>query len=71
MYTEKETIKAMQLSNELLEIIENVDNFTQSDLQGVLQARVITNVILQKKKQLKAMEKIYEAVCDVLSLMEK
>lgn len=39
----KEQLKALELSDELLEIIDNQDEFTRSDLQWVVEARVMTN----------------------------
>lgn len=42
-------IEVMNLSSRILEIIENVDDFTQSDLQGAVEA-VIMNAVNYGKK---------------------
>lgn len=39
----KEQLKIFELSDELLNIIDNQDDFTRSDLQGVVEARVMTH----------------------------
>jgi hypothetical protein len=39
----KEQLKVFELSDELLNIIDYQDDFTRSDLQGVVEARVITH----------------------------
>ncbi len=38
-----EQLRVLELSDELLNIIDNQDDFTRSDLQWVVEARVRTN----------------------------
>lgn len=42
-------IEVMNLSSRILEIIENVDEFTQSDLQGAIEAVIMQAINYGKK----------------------
>ncbi len=39
----EELLKISQLQEELLDIVYNADEYTTSDLQGVIEARIRTN----------------------------
>jgi hypothetical protein len=46
--TKEELLKVMEYSNEILEIIDNRDDFTRSDLQGIVDA-IVHKIITETK----------------------
>lgn len=40
MKPQSDTIKLLQISDKILEIVDNQDEFTRSDLQGCIEAQI-------------------------------
>jgi len=49
MYTREETIYFLEQSDKILDIIEHKDDFTQSDLQGVIEAVIMSTYLKGKE----------------------
>ena len=50
MYTKEEAIYFMEQSHKILDIIEHKDELTQSDLQGAIEAVIMSTYLEGKNK---------------------